>query len=565
MGVLLEGFFFGLNSGPGNFWWDHLASQIHAFATSGFTAIWLPPPLKGSSGGFSNGYDPFDDYDLGSKDQKGTIPTHYGTREALQRCAAMMRANGIDIYIDLVENQRDGDDGQFNFRYQDAFGKPGGGRFPKGPTDFHPFVPQDPGVFSDQFSFGRDLAPINGGQPKGQCGVNLIAAADWLTRALDVQGYRLDNTKGVSTVFVTELLSARSMKNKFAVGEFADGNIDLLKNWANAVQHRASSFDFPLHFALKDMCNNPGQFVMASLDHAGLAGSDPLGAVTFVENHDTDRGGVGGPIMKRNKLLAYAYILTSEGYPCVFYRDYSTDPNCFGLKPKIDRLISIHERVAAGGTLQRFKDAGVFAFERLGGSHLLVGMNKDAGTSRTITVQTGFAANQELQNLTDDHAPRVRTNGRAEVTITIPKNLGGAGYVCYGLPVKIDAPFTRTPIPTTQVYEGAKDLDIKPAIAGQTVAVCRIFPKANAPVSLKLHADTSHWKNTTTVKVSVKAPNGNELGSQVFDQNNQGTSFHVQPTQADFHSVFVEAANTPQQNSTPGYSLDVTYTAPQTL
>jgi alpha-amylase len=482
----------------------------------------------------------------------------------LQRCAATMRANGIDVYLDLVENQRDGDDGHFNFTYKDAFGKQGAGRFPKSSNDFHPFVKQDPGVFSDQFSFGRDLAPINGGQPKGECGVQLIAAADWLTRALDAQGYRLDNTKGVSTIFITELLAAQSMKNKFAVGEFADGNIGLLTNWANAVQHRSSSFDFPLHFVLKDMCNNPDQFSMASLDHAGLAGADSLGAVTFVENHDTDRGGIGGPIV-RNKMLAYAYILTSEGYPCVFYRDYSKDPNCFGLKDKIDRLISIHERVAAGETLQRFKDGGVFAFERLGGSHLLVGLNKDAGTTRTITVQTGFTANQELQNLTDDHAPGVKTNNRAQVTITIPRNTGGNGYVCYGLPTKIDAPFARTPIATTQVYQGARDLDIRPALTGEAVQICRIFPKANAAVSLRLTADTAHWTNTTTVKITVKDPKGNELGSRVFDHTNQGTSFSVEPTQADFHAILVEAANTPLQNSTPSFSLAVTYTAPQTL
>jgi alpha-amylase len=224
------------------------------------------------------------------------------------------------------------------------------------------------------------------------------------------------------------------MAGKFAVGEFADGNIQNLQNWANAVQHRSSSFDFPLHFTLQSMCNNGGSFPMFSLDHAGLAGIDPLGAVTFVENHDTDRGGIGGPTV-RNKLLAYAYILTSEGYPCVSYRDYSTDPKCFGLKPEIDRLIWIHEHVAAGPTLQRWKDDGVFAFERLGGSHFLVGLNKDEGTTRTIAVQTGFAPNQELQNLIDDKAPRVRTDGQFQVKITIPKNAGGKGYGCYGLPV----------------------------------------------------------------------------------------------------------------------------------
>jgi alpha-amylase len=561
MGVLLEGFFFGLQSGPGAFWWDHLAQQAQDLGSSGFTAIWLPPPLKGASGGLSNGYDPFDDYDLGAKDQKSTIPTRYGSREALERCAAMMRANGIDVYVDLVENQRDGDDGHFNFTYKDAFGKESGGRFPKSPVDFHPFVPEDPGVFSDQFSFGRDLAPINGGKPKGECGVQLIDSADWLTRALDVQGYRLDNMKGVSTVFVTELLHAKSMVGKFAVGEFADGNIQNLENWANAVQHRSSSFDFPLHFALKNMCNFPDGFPMFSLDHAGLAGVDPLGTVTFVENHDTDRGGVGGPVIS-NKLLAYAYILTSEGYPCVFYRDYSKDKNCFGLKDKIDRLIWIHEKVAEGGTVQRWKDNGVFAYERVGGRHLLVGLNKDADTTRMITVQTGFGPHQELQNLVDDAAPRIKTDALSNVKITIPKNVNGLGYVCYGVPVTIQK-FERQPIATTQDYEGAADLDIKPAISGQAVTVCRVFPDVNTTLQIRFTADDANWTPQSSIKLTVNAADGTVIGSHVFDQKNNGTSFSTHVAGKEFHSLVVEAANTPQPSTS--YRARVTYTAPQAL
>jgi hypothetical protein len=89
----------------------------------------------------------------------------------------------------------------------------------------------------------------------------------------------------------------------------------------------------------------PTLFDMASLDRAGLTSVDPLGSVSFVDDHDTDQGGIGGPIM-RNKMLAYAYILTSQGYPCVFYRDYSTDRDCFGLKAEINRLIWIHEHMA---------------------------------------------------------------------------------------------------------------------------------------------------------------------------------------------------------------------------
>jgi alpha-amylase len=571
MGVLLQGFYFapgrivGVPSPlDGNaaipFWWEHIAAQAHALARSGFTAIWLPPPLKGASGSSSSGYDLFDDYDLGSKNQKGSIPTRYGTREQLQRCAAMLRSNGIDVYADLVENQRDGDDGNFKFEYVDALGGSRGGRFAKGPSDFHPHVPEDPGVFSDQFQFGRDLAPING-MPQDHCGSGLLDAADWLTRALDLQGYRLDNAKGVSTVFVQRLLSRGVMTNKFAVAEFADGNIQLIENWANAVQHRSSAFDFPLHFALKTMCNSPENFDMSSLDHAGLVGIDPQGAVTFVENHDTDRGGVGGPIV-RNKMLAYAYILTSEGYPCVFYRDYSTDTNCFGLKELIDPLIQIHEQLAQGATQQRWKDGGVFAFERMGGEHLLVGLNKDANASRTIIVQTGFPPNTQLHELTG-HGAAVRTQSDSQVTVVIPKNDNGAGYVCYARPMQL-RPFLPVRHVTTQEYEGAADLDIRPAVESERVQVCRVFVEADTQLQARFSFDAREWTPETSIRLEIVTPQGGMLVSQKLLQGASGGSVIGAKTSANgFHTIFVTAANTPTGNKAPAYKVAVSYSAAQ--
>ena len=97
------------------------------------------------------------------------MPTRYGTREELTHCVAVIRANGLDVYADLVENQRGGGTGPggFTFRYKDADGKSGGGRFPKDADDFHPNVPEDPNVPGPDFSFGADLAPINGGKPLG--------------------------------------------------------------------------------------------------------------------------------------------------------------------------------------------------------------------------------------------------------------------------------------------------------------------------------------------------------------------------------------------------------------
>src|SRR5262249_1578746 len=153
-----------------------------------------------------------------------------------------------------------------------------------------------------------------------------------------------------------------------------------------------------------------------------------------------------------------------------------------------------------------------------------------------------------------------------EVTITIPRNTGGAGYVCYGRPENIGARFERKPIATTQVYEGAKDLDLKPAVVGEEVQVCRIFAHSNTAVSIHFKADASHWTDTTTVKVTVKdAPNGNPLASHVVNKANPAASFSVESTKTGFHPVVVTANNTPPQNSTPAFSVGITYTAPQTL
>lgn len=200
----------GTASAP--WWWDNLAGQAGAMRQAGFTAVWIPPCLKGAAGGYSNGYDPFDDYDLGSKYQQGTVTTRYGTREQLERSVAVMRANGLDVLADIVDNHRSGDDGYFNFHYNDAYGNPNSGRFQKGPGDFHwsrTNLPEDadvPDPAADYaYQFGRDLAPINGFRGPDGAGYafeGLEKSGDWLTKALDIQGYRLDDVKGISTNFL---------------------------------------------------------------------------------------------------------------------------------------------------------------------------------------------------------------------------------------------------------------------------------------------------------------------------------------------------------------------------
>jgi alpha-amylase len=573
MGVLLQAFYRQGSKGVpcpadgdhgADWWWDHLARQGHALRQAGFTALWLPPVWKGDSGIHSVGYDPFDDYDLGSRDQKGTVPTRYGTREQLARCVAMLRANDLDVYVDLVEHHRNGGSGHEGktFSYPDADGRPGGGRFPKNPSNFHGGdVPRDPKVLQD-LSFGSVLAPING-RPHAYVFGGLLAAADWMTRALDVQGFRLDFVKGMSTDFVFPLLNYGALKGTFVVGEFFDGDLGLVRDWVSnptGMRGRASAFDFPLRGLLSEMCNNPGSFDMSRLDHAGLASIDPGHAVTFVENHDTDSE--YGPI-HRNKAQAYAFLLTSEGYPCVYYKDYSEDQGCYGLKKIIDNLIWIHEKLAAGPTQPRWKEPDVFAYERLGGPRLLVSLNNCEIERRTITVDTGFGSNVTLHDYAG-HGGDVRTDDRGRVTITIPRNDGVRGYVCYSR-AGITGDFAIQGHSVTQDYEGAQDLDVKPAGSSQLGQVCRVWVAQGKPIRASLRYDASSWTDATRLILELTAPTGTRIETRTYDLKAQGEVLASTAATTGWHTFRIQVLNPPAANPQPSYKLTVTYQAPQEM
>jgi glycosidase len=108
--------------------WKEIEGKMPELAEAGYESIWLPPPTK-ASGGLSVGYDLWDRFDLGSKDQRGTVGTRYGTEAEL---LSMMRAAhrfGIRIYFDNIMNHN-------------AFDIPGFNE--STPIDVYPgFVPED--------------------------------------------------------------------------------------------------------------------------------------------------------------------------------------------------------------------------------------------------------------------------------------------------------------------------------------------------------------------------------------------------------------------------------------
>ena len=85
--------------------WKDLAAKMPELAEAGYTSLWLPPPSKGS-GGLSVGYDCWDGFDLGSKYQRDSYSTRYGTEAELLHMMEVAHRFGIRVYFDNIMNQR---------------------------------------------------------------------------------------------------------------------------------------------------------------------------------------------------------------------------------------------------------------------------------------------------------------------------------------------------------------------------------------------------------------------------------------------------------------------------
>lgn len=85
--------------------WAEIEAKIPDLAEAGYASLWLPPPTKAGGGG-SVGYDLFDPFDLGGKDQRGTVSTLYGTEADLLRLIETAHRFGIRIYLDNIMNHR---------------------------------------------------------------------------------------------------------------------------------------------------------------------------------------------------------------------------------------------------------------------------------------------------------------------------------------------------------------------------------------------------------------------------------------------------------------------------
>ena len=545
-------------------WYDWIAMNAAVLRRAGFTAILYPPVCKTQSGHFNtgDGYGVYDQYDIGSKNQMGSLGTRFGSREQLQRSIAIAHACGLDVYVDVVLHQLIGGNNGV-YRYLGVNGAAGSGRFPKNPGCFRgapPRRPQDPvPVPPDDFSFGDEFVYVNC-EPPGYTTTGMIDFGDWLTRSLDCQGYRVDDTKGMAVDFVKDWMNSKAMTGRLCVSEYFDGNPQNLFGWAEgAMGGRSMVFDFATHFGLQRMCDEAG-FDMRQLNGLGYSALDPFHSATFVDNPDTDLS--PGEQIISNKLLAYAFILTTEGYPFVYHKDYSTEPGCYGLKPWIDNLVWIHENLASGRTLTRYADQHVFVYERLGEPGLMTAISHDPWNRHTITCSTNFGANAPLHDYTGRH-PNVRTDSQGRVTFIVPSNAFGNGqsYLCFSRDGFGAAPELRSRS-TTQVFFGANDLDIAPARDGETI-VARIWAAEGTHIAGLFRSLHDSWPRRASLTLEVLDPTRNSLASARLTAS-ATIALHATVGRDGWHSFKTIGAGLPSASGVP-FELSVTYTGTQGL
>jgi alpha-amylase len=194
----------------------------------------------------------------------------------------------------------------------------------------------------------------------------------WLAiEKLDFDGLRFDFVKGYGAWMIGLLAKYRYQKKDgreftpFVVGEYWSGPKDI-DRWLDQVRlvtdDQIAVFDFPLRYKLKDVCDTPNYDLRKLTDSESVSAGRPFNAVTFTENHD-----MGGDEVVNDKMIGYSFILTGDGYPCIFWWDYF---NCELARPRtrngIDALIDAHHRYAGGKSSILHADPDLYIMQRHG-------------------------------------------------------------------------------------------------------------------------------------------------------------------------------------------------------
>ena len=473
--------------------WSRLEQEAPALAKAGITAVWLPPAYKGMSGAKDVGYAAYDLFDLGEFDQKGSIRTKYGTRDAYLKSIRTCRSYGIEVYADAVFNHKIGGDIEEDFeavpldennrhhalgaarpvRSWTGFTFPGrGGTYSTmqwswqhfDSVDYNSLEPSARAVWQVKDKPLEDNVDRERGNYDFLMGCDLDLDhpevrqelklwGEWTLDTVGASGFRLDAIKHMNSDFFVEWidhLENYAGRDIFVVGEFWSYDINTLCDYAARTAGQMSLFDAPLHLNFHRASHSKGHSNMGSILEGTLMEKAPLLAVTLVDNHDTQPlQALESPVADWFKPLAYSLILLrAEGYPCIFYpdyygaeySDYGTDGNLQTVQLTshrylLDRMLLARKHFAYGEQMDYFDDHNIIGWTRLGTElhpHGVAVVLSD-GPGGAKSMQTG-KPDTRFVDLTQHRGEIVSTNGE-----------GWGRFPCQGGSVSIWIPEAAIP------------------------------------------------------------------------------------------------------------------------
>ena len=316
-GVMLQGFYWDSFSQSQ---WVKLEKQADELSQY-FSLVWLPQ--SADCGGTSMGYD--DLY---------WFPGHYnssfGNETELRSLIQTFKSKGIGTIADVVINHRKNVSNWVDFpketyngvtyelKSTDICGNDDGGKTKTwAQQNGYTLGNNDTGEGWDGM---RDLD-----HKSENVQTNVKAYLKMLLNDLGYTGFRYDMVKGYSASY-TKMYNEDSQP-QFSVGECWDGT-NTIKNWIEGTGKTSAAFDFQFRYTVRNAANNgdwrkliqqnDGNWPLISSSYNN--GAYKQWAVTFVENHDTEkRSNAAQDPLKKDTLAANAYLLAMPGTPCVFF------------------------------------------------------------------------------------------------------------------------------------------------------------------------------------------------------------------------------------------------------
>lgn len=521
-GVMLQGFYWDSYSASK---WTNLQSQAQELSQY-FSLVWLPQ--SGNCGGQSMGYDDLYWFPGGNH-----YTSSFGTEAELRSLITTFKNYGIGTIADVVINHRKNVSSWVDFPKEtyngvdyelvstDICKNDDGGKTLTWATQngYSLSTYNDSGEGWDGM---RDLDHNSANVQK-----SVKAYLKMLLQDLGYAGFRYDMVKGYSASFTADYNA--DANPQFSVGECWDGT-NTIKNWIDGTQKRSAAFDFQFRYTVRNAANN-GNWTRLGQQNDGnwplisnttASGAYKRYAVTFVENHDTERrAGAEQDPLKKDTLAANAYLLAMPGTPCIFLTHW------IDCKQDIKGMIDVRKKAGIHNMSSAINSASnTNYYAVMTDQKLLAVVGKDAATytpnnQNYVKVLEGYHyayyLNKSMETAWPDKASGTYYNN-LEVTLTAVSANSGAKLV-YTTDGSTPTASSKQVESGTKVSmpSGATTLKVGLLVGGTVSGIeTRSYNvQGTHDITVYLNVDAVNWTTVNFYNWGVNGVGGNWPGDQV--------------------------------------------------